>query len=347
MIIDKGRQKSPLIFFGGNLKRLFVLSAISVFTSSTFANFFLPEMSRDGKTLNTSVLAVSGEARNFAGATYDLSALKQDDNSSIEYDISTPGAYGAFSTNGFSAQLETKFSQTEISNNKSSAHVASLLTGYRVNKMMTLGLGYTQDEFDAGVDAQKLEAGGTLTFDGVLFGGSVAYREVDDKTLEGGYFILTAGMGQREKNDVVEAGVQLMTEGSDDLTRGKRFSVFSNMTKLVGSVEIDGSFKFGFGNYYKDDGGTTDGNNFTSLEFDIDGEFLILNNFYVTPGLSYASSNAPGVSEDTSLVKLGSDFGFRNAKLDATLAADYIFISEKNEVDYDGLGFGLNIAYLF
>ncbi|WP_419172932.1 hypothetical protein [Halobacteriovorax sp.] len=329
------------------MKKILIIAALSLPLINANANFFLPEISRDGKTLNTSVLAVSGEARNFAGATYDLSMFKQDDDSSIEYDISTPGAFGAFSAKGFSAQLETKFSQTEIDDQNSSAHIASLLTGYRVNKMMTLGLGYTQDEFDAGVDAQKLEAGGTLTFDGVLFGGSVAYREVDDKTLEGGYFILTAGMGQREKNDVVEAGVQLMTEGSDDLTRGKRFSVFSNMTKLVGSVEIDGSFKFGFGNYYKDDGGTTDGNNFTSLEFDIDGEFLVLNNFYITPGLSYASSNAPGVSEDTSLVKLGSDFGYRNAKLDATLAVDYIFISEKNEVDYDGLGFGLNIAYLF
>ncbi|WP_419168113.1 hypothetical protein [Halobacteriovorax sp.] len=329
------------------MKYIFILSALLIMALQTEANFFLPEMSRDGKTLNSSVLAVSRDSRSFAGLTYDYSDLKEDGGSNTDYDITTPGAFGSFSTSDFSAQLETQFAKSELGVTQSSSDLSSLLLGYRLSNKMTLGLGYLQDEYELGVDAKKVEAGGTLMFDGVVFGGSIAYREIDETNLDGGYFILTAGMGQKEKNDIVEAGVQLMTEGSDDLTRGKRFSIFSNMTKLIGSVEVDGSFKFGFGNYFKDDGNTTDGNNYTSLEFEIEAEFLVSNNFYLTPGLAYDSSNAPGTSEDTSLVKIGNDFGYRRDNLDATLAVDYIFVSEKNDIDYDGLGLGLNIAYLF
>lgn len=329
------------------MKRAFKISVIVALSLSAYSNTLMPEVSRDGKTLNSSVLAVSQESRNFAGLTYEKAMLELDDTSALDYDLTTPGAYGAFSANGFSAQLITKFSTAELDKAQSSYEEVSLLTGYIVNEKMTLGLGYSLDEYSSDVNAQKLEAGGTLKFDDVVFAGSVAYREVDETNLDGGYFILTAGMGQQDKYSLMEAGARLMSEGSDNLTRGKRFSIFSNMTKIVQGIEIDGSLNFGFGNYLKDEDDANDGNNYTSLDFSFDAEFLLAKGFYVTPGFAYSSNNAPGVTDDTSAFKIGADLGYRYTNFDATVAVDYIFVGEENDVDYDGISTSLDIAYLF
>ncbi len=328
-------------------KKILCLSALSLISTNVSANFILPEISRDGKTLNTSVIAVSQEKRNFAAAKYEYLSVESDTIPAVEIKQSSPGIFGGFSTNSFSGQLNMEIPTYDMEGAKNHATNFSFLGGYQVNKKLTLGLGYTKSELDISTDESVIAAGGSLKVNDKVLGGSVEYVENKTSATKGGFFVLSAGFGQQDTMNSVEAGVQLMTEGSDDLTTGKRFTLFSSMTKVVNGVEIDGSFTYEFGNYLKDEGNSLDGNNYNALYFEFDAEFLVGSNFYITPGINYSAENAPGVSSDTSEVRIKTDFGYRTKRLDATIGASYIFVGEENDIDYDGLGWSLNVGYLF
>ncbi|MFG1592367.1 hypothetical protein [Halobacteriovorax sp. CON-3] len=328
-------------------KKILCLSALSLISTNVSANFILPEISRDGKTLNTSVIAVSQEKRNFAAAKYEYLSVESDTTPAVEIKQSSPGIFGGFSTNSFSGQLNMEIPTYDMEGVKNHATNFSFLGGYQVNKKLTLGLGYTKSELDISTDESVIAAGGSLKVNDKVLGGSVEYVENKTSATKGGFFVLSAGFGQQDAKNSVEAGVQLMTEGSDDLTTGKRFTLFSSMTKVVNGIEIDGSFTYEFGNYLKGEGNSLDGNNYNALYFEFDAEFLVGSNFYITPGINYSAENAPGVSSDTSDVRIKTDFGYRTKRLDATIGASYIFVGEENDIDYDGLGLSLNVGYLF
>ncbi|MFG1493525.1 hypothetical protein ABMA75_08175 [Halobacteriovorax sp. ZH4_bin.1] len=321
-----------------------ILITLSLISASVSANFILPEISRDGKSLNTSVISVSQEKRNFTAIKYEYLSVESDATPAVEIKQSSPGVWGGFSTNGFSGQLNLDIPTYNMEGAKNHATNFSFLGGYQVNKNLTLGLGYTKSELDISTDESVIAAGGSLKVNDKVLGGSIEYVENKTSATKGGFFILSAGFGQQDAKNSVEAGVQLMTEGSDDLTTGKRFTLFSGMTKVVNGIEIDGSFTYEFGNYLKDEDNSSDGNNFNALSFEFDAEFLVGSNFYITPGINYSAENAPGVSSDTSDVRLKTDFGYRTKRLDATIGVSYVFVGEENDIDYDGLGWSLNIG---
>ncbi|EPZ52316.1 hypothetical protein M902_1928 [Bacteriovorax sp. BAL6_X] len=322
-----------------------ILITLSLISASVSANFILPEISRDGKSLNTSVISVSQEKRNFTAIKYEFLSVKSDATPAVEIKQSSPGILGGFSTNSFSGQFNMDIPTYDVEGVKNHATNFSFLGGYQVNNKLTLGIGYTKSELDISTDENVIAAGGSLKVKDKVLGGSVEYVENKTSNTKGGFFVLSAGFGQQDAKNSVEAGVQLMTEGSGDLTVGKRFALFSSMTKVVNGIEIDGSFTYEFGNYLNVNDNALDGNNYNALFFEFDAEFLVGSNFYITPGINYSAENAPGISNDTSNVSLKSDFGYRTKRLDATIGASYVFIGEENDIDYDGLGWSLNIGY--
>ncbi|MFG1521170.1 hypothetical protein [Halobacteriovorax sp. ZH1_bin.1] len=326
------------------MKKLISTVALAAISTTAYANVLMPEISRDGKTRNTSVLAVSQEKRSFIASNYLSQSLETDTVPAVDVDLSQLNMFGAFSANNFS--FEGSYQKQDIEIGAADADVKRLdaLFGFRVNKSLTLGLGLTENELSTALDDTIIEAGGTLVVNGTTLGASLAHHMLDSGTAEGDYTVLTMAFGKQVKDLSWETGIQYSTKGNDSYTADSRLGVFGNVTKISGNLELDARFKYEYGDYLQSN---ISDNDYSSLEMSVDAEFLVTPVFYVTPGLEYTMTSLPDyIDADTGILTAKVDLGYRANNLDGTFGLNYA-TGELEGIDLDGIGFNLNVGYNF
>ena len=326
------------------MKKLISTVALAAISTTAYANVLMPEISRDGKTRNTSVLAVSQEKRSFIAGQYISQSLETDTTPSFDLDITVPSLFGAFSNESFSFEGSYQKSETESIGSDQELARVDLLAGIRAGGSLTLGLGLSVNELSDTLDDTIIEAGGTIVVNGTTLGASLAHHTLNDFLVEGDYTVLTMGFGKQDKSLSWETGIQYTTKGNDAVNTDSRLGVFANGTTIVNSIELDGKFSFEYGDYVQNGGSDND---YSSLSLEMDAEFLMGETFYITPGLEYMSITLPDAFDaDTSVFVAKTDFGYRANKLDATFGLSYS-TGELQSIDVDGLGFKLNVGYNF
>ncbi|MGI4993968.1 hypothetical protein ACRXCV_15115 [Halobacteriovorax sp. GFR7] len=326
------------------MKKFISAVALTALSTSAYANVLMPEISRDGKTRNTSVLAVSQEKRSFIAGQYISQSLETDTTPSIDVDITNLNLFGAASTDTFSFEGSFDKNKMEAMGSEQDLAELNLLMGFRAGGNLTLGLGLTVDELTETVDDTVIEAGGTIVVNGTTLGASLAHHMVDTPTTEGDYTVLTLAFGKQDKGVSWETGIQYTTKGNDAVLADTRLGVFANGTMIVNDVELDGSLSYEYGDYLQNR--ATD-NDYSQLEISLDAEFLVGPTFYITPGVEFMGTTLPKAADaDTSILGVKSDFGYRANGLDTTFGLSYS-TGELEGVDVDGLGFNLNVGYSF
>lgn len=325
------------------MKRVFKIAAIAALSVSAYSNTLMPEISRDGKSRNTSVLAVSQQKRSFIAGEYTTLTLETDTTPSVDVEYTIPSLAGGFATDKFTFEGYYQNLNLEIGSAEGDISQLSLLTGFRASETLTLGLGLSVNELSASIDDTILEFGGTLLVNGTTLGASVARHTVDNILDDGSYNVLTLGFGNQEKDLSWETGITYTSSGDGIYNGGSRLGVFAAATQVVNGVELDTSFDIVYGDYLDNN---SDDNDYTSIMFDFDAEFLVGEGFYITPGLEYTKVDTPVDSANSSLLALTGDFGYRANKLDATFGLSY-GTGDLEGIDVDGLGFKVNVGYAF
>lgn len=325
------------------MKRVFKLAAIAALSLSSYANVLMPEISRDGKTRNTSVMAVSQETRNFVVGDYTMQMLETDTTPSVDVDITMPNLAGGFSSDKFSAEVSYQNMNVEIDSAEGDLSRLDLLMGIRATNKLTLGFGITSNELTAAIDDTVLQFGGTTVVNDTTLGATLEHHMIEAGLAEGDYNVLTLAFGEQNQGVSWETGITYTTTGSGDYNGGSRLGVFAGGTKVVNDVELDANLDFVFGDYLDSD---ADDNDYTSITFGVDAEFLVGKMYYITPGVEYVMVDTPVDSSNSSLATLSGDFGYRANKLDATFGLSYT-TGDLEEVDLDGFGINFNVGYVF
>ncbi|WP_412469946.1 MULTISPECIES: hypothetical protein [unclassified Halobacteriovorax] len=326
------------------MKKFISAVALAALSTSAYANVLMPEISRDGKTKNTSVLAVSQDKRSYIAGQYTSQALETDTTPSIDLDITVTNLFGAVSTDTFSFEGSYAKNKMEAMGSEQDLAELNLLMGFRTGGNLTLGLGLSVDELSDTIDDTIIEAGGTIVVNGTTLGASLAHHMVDAVLTEGDYTVLTLAFGKQDKSVSWETGIQYTTKGNDAVLTDTRLGVFANGTMIVNNVELDGSLTYEYGDYLQNR--ATD-NDYSQLEISLDAEFLVGPTFYITPGIYHLSTTLPKAADsDTSILGVKSDFGYRANGLDTTFGLSYS-TGELEGIDADGLGFNLNVGYKF
>ncbi|AYF45612.1 hypothetical protein BALOs_2618 [Halobacteriovorax sp. BALOs_7] len=325
------------------MKKFFKLAAIAALSLSAYANILMPEISRDGKTRNESLMAVSQSSRNFIAG--QLSTVNLEDDFNNEIDITTTSVYGGFSAESFTMEIGYDNANWDVGSADEDFKDISILAGFKVNERLTLGVGLETSELLNGVDDTGISFGGTLLVEGTVLGGTIARHTYELGSAEGDFILLTGAFGSATKDMSWETGITYQMEGSGDLNTGARLGIFGNATKISGAWEFDGSFNYTFGDYLDE---ATGDNDYSSIEIEFDAEYLLNKEFYITPGVNYTSVDYPDSDDDTELVSLNGFVGFRNSQgLDATFGLEYVLSGDIGGDDVDGLGWGINVGYVF
>lgn len=326
------------------MKKLISAVALAALSTSAYANVLMPEISRDGKTKNTSVLAVSQEKRSYIAGQYISQALETDTTPSVDLDITFTNLFGAVSTDTFSFEGSYAKNKMEAMGAEEDLAELNILMGFRTGGNLTLGLGLTLDELSDTIDDTVLEAGGTIVVNGTTLGASLAHHMIDTPTTEGDYTVLTLAFGKQDKSVSWETGIQYISKGNDAVLADTRLGVFANGTMIVNDVELDGSLTYEYGDYLQNR--STD-NDYSELEISLDAEFLVGPTFYITPGVYLLNTTLPKAADsDSSILSVKSDFGYRADGLDTTFGLSYS-TGEIEGIDADGVGFNLNVGYNF
>ncbi|RZF22678.1 hypothetical protein DAY19_02590 [Halobacteriovorax vibrionivorans] len=339
------------------MKKMTGIIAMAVLSSAAFANTIVPETSRDGKTKNSSAIAVTQQMRTFVAGEYMNETIEPDVANAKDLTDSGFSVFGGWSNKMVSVEADLSMSEQEDENTANSATDVSnydVKVGYRINKEFALGLGYEMGTEEpttgADTDTSKIELAGSYMMKDLMLGASFAINSRDNGTTDGSYNTLTVGVGSNANNMSWEAGLTYDMEEEDDLNRGSRFGLFAGMTKVVNNIEIDADLSYTTG-----DTTVTNPADYSVLDFNVDAEFLVTDMFYVTPGLYYTSAEGAsykalsGLDEYT-IMGLSADFGYRANKVDATFGIDYDLASNYNtgsEEDMDRMAWKVNVAYNF
>ncbi|RZF22677.1 hypothetical protein DAY19_02585 [Halobacteriovorax vibrionivorans] len=278
---------------------------IVLFYTSAFANTIVPEISRDGKTLNRSALAVAFEKRNYVGGEIHDG----------DYQGENIQLFGGAFVDQFSFQADVDFDDDLLDDDR-----YDVKAGYRFASNMALALGVAATDF---VDDPSIEVGLSTISNNLIIAGSFTANIRDNADDN---YTLTAGLGQDEKSLSWEAGIRYDLNDNDDDLLG----LFAGATRVVNNVELDGDIEFK----------TRD--EFTEIDLNLDAEFLVHKEFYVTPGVFFNYREVGNNDDD--YLGVSGDFGYRANQVDATAGLDYV-ISDNDR--RDGIQWKINAAYFF
>ncbi|MGI4993971.1 hypothetical protein ACRXCV_15130 [Halobacteriovorax sp. GFR7] len=310
--------------------------AMAVLSSAAFANTIVPETSRDGKTKNASVIATTGEMRTFVAGEYNSTDLETDTTPANKDEVTNMNLYGAWSNKMFSVEADLNMAD----DNDTDVNTYGVQAAYRINKQFGLGLGYTMEDTDPNSEDSTIEIAGSYNMNDLVIGASFAIVSEDNGTTDGSHNRLTLGVGSNANNMSWEAGLVFdLEEKDDDITSASRTKLFAGATKVINNIEFDGDITYTTGD------NTVAGGDYTKYTIDFDAEFLVGKMFYITPGLAYSNEDADGA--ETTKFDLSADFGYRANKIDATFGIDYTVAGESSNVDFDGMAWKVNVAYLF
>lgn len=322
------------------MKRILSMLALAAISTSAYANILMPEISRDGKTRNRSVLAVAQQDRNFIGA--DTGVLTIGANSAgVEADYNTFNLYGGFTNGAFTLEANRGSLDIESSNgSRRDTDSMNLLMGYRFSDDVAFGFGFLYQDLTETVDDSALELGIAIKSNGYTFGASVAFHVVSATLAEGGYNELKAAIGDQDKDYSWEAGLYYLTAGDEDYNGGVRYGIFGSITKIMNNIELDARLRYLGGDYL--DVTTNADNDYSNIILSFDAEFLF-DRFYLTPGLEYASNDQPGTTSDIDLASVNALFGFRSNGLDANAGLSFIYSSDYGSSE----AWTVNLGYKF
>ncbi|MEH0860486.1 hypothetical protein [Halobacteriovorax sp. DPLXC-1] len=333
------------------MKKMTGIIAMAVLSSAAFANTIVPETSRDGKTKNSSAIAVTQEMRTFVAGEYNMTTNEADTTGSVETETTNMNVYGGWANKMISVEADLNMANEEQgTTTDTDTNDYGFKAGYRINKEIALGLGYTmgneEDKAGTETDTSRLELAGSYNMGDLVLGLSFGINSYEQGTTDGSFNNLIVGVGSNANNMSWEAGLDYTMEEDEDLNVGSRFKLFAGMTKVVNNIELDGDLSYTTG----DNQAVATGNNdYSNLDLRFDAEFLVGKMFYVTPGLSYSSEDEAGT--ETTDLALSADFGYRANKIDATFGIDYSLSNEVDNgtttTDYDNMAWKVNVAYLF
>lgn len=317
------------------MKKITSIIAAAVLSTGAYANVIMPEMSRDGKTKNTSAIATTGEMRKFVAGEYGMQTSEPDTANSTETEVSDFNLYGAWANKKISAELDYDMQTTEVGNTETDLDTIDLKAAYRINDKIALGLGYKSES--NGTDAEFIEIAGAYMMKKMTFGLSYTIQDANTDS-DGDNGLITLGVGQANKMMTWEAGLKLTLDDKDSGV-GSRTALFAGITKMMGQVELDATLDYVTGDF------NYAGGDYDSLDLVVDAEYLVGKMYYVTPGLRYLTTD--NGSADTTDLWLSGDFGYRANKIDATIGVDYAVIKESGDTDSDYMAWKINVAYMF
>lgn len=321
------------------MKKLYVAATLACLSTTAFANTIVPEISRDGKTKNNSVIAVTNQMRTFVAGEYD-SGTRENDATSNEIDYSNLNFYGGWANKMLT--LEADVNMGEYDDND--VNMYDFQFGYRINEQFALGLGYGVVDTDPDNEDTDLEIAASYNMKGLIIGASFAIVSEDNGTIDGSHNEITLGVGSNSDNMSWEAGlVFMLEEDGDDITSPSRTQLFAGATKIMNNMELDGDISYTMGD------ASVAGGDFSGIDINFDVEIMVGKMFYITPGLIYETTDND--TTETTEFALSADFGYRANKIDATFGIDY-YITDESETagvttEYDNMEWAINVAYLF
>ncbi|MFG1484699.1 hypothetical protein ABMA70_07130 [Halobacteriovorax sp. XZX-3] len=349
------------------MKKILSSVAVIMLSSSTYANIIVPEISRDGKSRNSSVIATSQEKRKFVSVEYNSSTFEKD-NVDSELDRNSIDIYGEWSNSMFTFAADLRDGKGDYHQVADYDYdYYNIAIGYRLNERLSLGLAHTVDKeaIDSAVvhtDSQlpETEFGLSYKLNNLVIGASIAHHSSDRKTTiksislvretEGDWYGYRLGVGSNANNMSWEAGIEYNAEGdssSDTTKRDSKFGVFAGITKVINDIEFDADIFYITGDNLVET--NLSSNDYKKLNVNLDAEILIGKMFYVTPGLYYNDRVVGPVEEDS--LGLSADFGYRANSFDATLGVDYQlsgeYIDGTGAYDTDQMAWKVNVAYNF
>ncbi len=314
--------------------------AMAVLSSAAFANTIVPETSRDGKTKNSSAIAVTQEMRTFVAGEYNSATVEPDTTGAEDQDTTNMNVYGGWSNKMISVEADLNMGNYEEGTTDTDTNTYGVRAAYRINKQFALGLGYEMEDQDPNTDNTELEIAGSYMMNDLMIGASFGIVSEDNGTTDGSHNRIILGVGSNANNMSWEAGLQFDLEEKDDaVTSASRTKLFAGATKVVNNIELDGDLTYTTGD------NTVAGGDYTMMTLNLDAEFLVGKMFYVTPGLNYMDEDQDGT--ETTKLDLSADFGYRANKVDATFGIDYALSGESSNTDFDRMAWKVNVAYLF
>lgn len=339
------------------MKKITGVIALAVLSSAAFANTIVPETSRDGKTKNSSAIAVTQEMRTFVAGEYNSSTYEIDGQTD-DVDFTNMNVYGGWANKMISVEADINMgNEEEGTTTDTDTDTYGVTVGYRINKAFALGLGYTMgsSETKTGTetDTSVIEIAGSYNMGDLVLGASFAINSYEQGTTDDSYSTLTVGVGSNANNMSWEAGIKYdmeSDEGANSIDRASRFGLFAGATKVINNIEIDGDFSYTTGDRTIS---SSANNDYSALGFNVDAEFLVGKMFYITPGLYYSSVEGAETAGTTDTeLGLSADFGYRANKIDATFGIDYSLSADSEDAagtttDYDNMAWKVNVAYNF
>ncbi len=345
------------------MKKITGVIALAVLSSAAFANTIVPETSRDGKTKNSSAIATTQQMRTFVAGEYNSANLEFDTTTPAEEDTTNLNFYGGWANKMITVEADINMGDSEETGDPSEDNSEySLLAGYRINKQIAVGLGYTmgsEDSISGGVnteiDTSRIEIAASYNMADLTLGLSFGINSKEQGNKDDSWNTLTVGVGSNANNMSWEAGLNYHMESGDAATEfnmGSKWELFAGMTKVINNIEIDADLTYASGDAYATPAAGAN-NDYSNLDFNVDAEFLVGKMFYITPGLYY--SNKEESYETVSRLGLSADFGYRANRVDATFGIDYDLSSNYEstdptdlaDVDFDRLAWKVNVAYNF
>ncbi|WP_412469948.1 MULTISPECIES: hypothetical protein [unclassified Halobacteriovorax] len=320
------------------MKNIFMAATLVGLTTTAFANTIVPETSRDGKTKNNSTIAVTQEMRTFVAAEYNSSNLEPDGVADIEttnFDL-----YGAWSNKMMSIEADLNFGNVDTGATDTDSNTYDIKAGFRLSDQFALGIGYQMVDTDPDSEDTVIEIAASFNMNDLIIGGSFSLVDEDNGTIDGSHNRIILGVGSNKDNMSWEAGLQFDLEEKDDAIKSpSRTKIFAGMTTVLDSTELDGDIDYTTGDF------TTAGGDYSMFHLNFDAEFMLHKMFFIAPGIEYTLIDNDGT--DTKQLDLSADFRYRMNGIDATFGIDYAIIGEVGTVDFDDLGWKVNVAYLF
>lgn len=367
------------------MKKAIICATIACATLSAHANNnILPVRTRDRITSANDALATAWSQRSYIGASYVSQEyeLEKSGNKLADIEASLLGPVGGYSNNIYTLEFEIGGGSSKVTYpNNSSSNTDNDLTGlaanmgFRITEMFALTLGLdtlvTEDKAAEETSITNVNLGASFKLDNGLylgFGLGSKRGEIDpliNSSYDASVGTFFFGAGYENWSETEGYQVEGFFKGNKEkigdlnsngnrLLLAKSSSFVVNALYAVDNLELEGSLS----SEKTEITHSGNENETTTNEMSVGLEYLVNQNFYLNPKMSYskAESKDKDSSPETDITKISTlslALGFRNESIEANLeyglqTGDHSKEStSKTEYDLSGHTLNVNFGYIF